>query len=281
MKKVFIIGASGYIGKRLRASLENTGHMLVKTVGRRDSDHFIDLGTDDTGSFLEIVGPGDFVILLSAISSPDVCAQEFDKAWAVNVQGTVGLIERLSKKSAHIIFASSDTVVGAYGDEPVTEDMPLKPYSVYGVMKAAVETVLRGNDSVKIARLSYVFSRSDKFTDMVLQSVSADNPLSIFRGFERCVVSLGDVLTGIERMILGWDEIEAQVINFAGPNLIDRREMVEELCAFDTRIKFFVDKAPEAFYINRPKTINLSYNAFEDLLGRSPLTVNSEIQKWK
>ena len=52
------------------------------------------------------------VFIIAAVSSPDICTNEFDYAWKVNVTKTKELINILLSKGLKIIFFSSDTVYG-------------------------------------------------------------------------------------------------------------------------------------------------------------------------
>jgi len=62
-----------------------------------------------------------------------------------NVLATVNLLEAVRQNSQleRFIFASSSAVYGETGDEPVGEDQPLKPVSVYGASKVACEAFIR------------------------------------------------------------------------------------------------------------------------------------------
>jgi len=77
-----------------------------------------------------------------------------------NVLATVNLLDAVRKSSQveNFIFASSSAVYGESGDEPVEEDQPLKPVSVYGASKAACEAFIRSYSELyglKSASLRY------------------------------------------------------------------------------------------------------------------------------
>jgi dTDP-4-dehydrorhamnose reductase len=42
-----------------------------------------------------LILPGDVVFLTAAISAPDICAREHERAWAVNVTGSSELIDKV------------------------------------------------------------------------------------------------------------------------------------------------------------------------------------------
>ncbi len=64
--------------------------------------------------------------------------------WDVNLNGTVRLAEAMGEAGvATLVFSSSCTVYGQPDALPVGEDAPLRPASVYGRTKRAVEEFLR------------------------------------------------------------------------------------------------------------------------------------------
>jgi len=48
--------------------------------------------------------PGDIVLLTAAISAPDICAREHDRAWVVNVTGTSKFIQSVIDRGARVVF---------------------------------------------------------------------------------------------------------------------------------------------------------------------------------
>lgn len=50
--------------------------------------------------------------------------------------------------------------------------------------------------------------------------------LDVFDGFERSVVSINDVLLGIKNIILNWSQIDTRIVNFSGPDLVSRQQIV-------------------------------------------------------
>ena len=100
---------------------------------------------------------------MASISAPDICAREHERAWSVNVTGTSEFISRTIERGGRVIFFSSDTVYGECED-PFDESALCKPAGEYAEMKHKVERRFIENPSFKSIRLSYVFSREDKFT---------------------------------------------------------------------------------------------------------------------
>ena len=106
----------------------------------------------------------DFVVFLAAISSPDVCEKQYDFARAINVTGTAEFIENCIARGANVLFFSSDVVNGGTLPCSVDETYVGTPIGKYGEMKREIEQRFNGNPHFKVFRLSYVYSRQDKFS---------------------------------------------------------------------------------------------------------------------
>ena len=114
--KIIVVGASGYIGKQLYLNKLSTS--VVYGTSSAGSTDLIRLQLDRPDEFdYGIIAPSDVVLLTAAISSPDICAREYDRAWAVNVTGTAEFIRRVMERGGRVVFFSSDTVYGERDDE--------------------------------------------------------------------------------------------------------------------------------------------------------------------
>ena len=112
--RIAIVGSSGYIAKHL---------MKAFTAQLKDCEVVkIDM-TDDADLKLQLTAPAefdydklhgiDYVIFTAAISGPDMCANEFDKCWDINVTGTSYFIREVIKRNVKVLFFSSDAAFGA------------------------------------------------------------------------------------------------------------------------------------------------------------------------
>jgi dTDP-4-dehydrorhamnose reductase len=266
---IFVIGATGYIGRELldRAKLDGVTYGTSSTETKGLITFNLDVASDfDYGR----INPGDVVVLTAAISAPDVCARDHDRAWAVNVTGTVAFLDSAIVRGARVIFLSSDTVYGER-EEEFDERASCHPAGEYAAMKREVEQHFAGNPAFKVIRLSYVFSREDKFTSYIAGCVQREEEADIFHPFFRAIVHRDDVVEGALALADCWNEIPEQVINFGGPKVLSRVEFAEclrEVHFYDLR--FEVTEPDADFFRNRPRFISMTSPIFERLLGRPP-----------
>lgn len=159
---ILVTGAAGFIGSKLCESLLHNGH---KVLGVDNFYHNYDrwikkfnirnlLGDPDF-IFLEnnILDPSikqlieglniDNVIHLADIPGVNNCSEvNFDEYIRYNIVATQRILEAIKNKGVKkFIYASSSTVYGETGIQPMSEITNPRPISLYGVSKLAGETL--------------------------------------------------------------------------------------------------------------------------------------------
>jgi len=135
---ILIFGASGLIGRYLRARLAAAGHRVVGTCHRNHAPGLVpfDLAT----SVPNELNLGDFrlAVIAGAVTKLDQCRNDPDHSHAVNVEGTQNLLRVLWDRGVFPVFLSSASVFdGVRGN--YREDAPLSPPTLYGRQKAQIE----------------------------------------------------------------------------------------------------------------------------------------------
>jgi len=274
---MIVVGASGYIGKRIMARLAGTPDIWA-TSAKPDSGG-VQLNLARPGDFdYGLIRENDLIVLAAAISSPDVCANQQDFARSVNVTGTSQFIECCLKCKARVLFFSSDTVYGA-ATEPINESAPMVPAGDYARMKAEVEGAFLGHIGFKSLRLSYVFSREDKFTRYLADCAKSSRKAEVFHPFMRRVVHRDDVVEAVLRLRECWSDINSPVVNVGGPELLSRWDlaaMLKETVMPD--LEYTVVEPADEFFLNRPKAIDMDSTFLPLVLGRPPRTIRMAAQ---
>ena len=161
--RTLIVGGSGKIGKLL-----NYKHS-IKTFYKNRIKNGIKFNIihDDFQNLLNKYFI-DRVVLLSAISDPDVCFKKKKYSHKINVDCTKKLIDILIEKKIYFIFFSSEYIYdGKKGN--FSEKSKIKPNNLYGKQKFAVEKYIKKNaENFSIFRIGKTYG--DRINDKTLIS---------------------------------------------------------------------------------------------------------------
>ncbi|MCK5504875.1 MAG: SDR family oxidoreductase [Thermodesulfovibrionia bacterium] len=266
---VYVLGWSGYIGSALVKRILQLDFSPCLVGRKQESDVIFNLEEPDF-SFLSKILTGDKFVFLSAISSPEVCAKNFEKAFKINVSNTCLLINALLDKGARVLFASSDVVYG-FTETPVDENNDINPQFAYAEMKALVENKYKDSEHFLSMRLSYVWSLNDKFTQYLLECYSNETPVEVFHPFIRSVVYLNDVIEFVLCFLRKENGLPT-LVNLAGPAFLSRAEMVEQFSKSKS-LEYIIKRPAEDFFIYRPEQIFMKSIYFENILERNATNV--------
>jgi nucleoside-diphosphate-sugar epimerase len=147
---VLITGGCGYVGTKLtEAVLARTAHDVtvldVQWFGNhlRPDPRLRVLASDVRAIDSVDLSPFDTIFHLANIANdPSVDLNPY-ASWAVNVLGTMRLVDRAARSGVRqFVFASSGSVYGVKSEPRVTEDMELLPISEYNKTKMVAERVI-------------------------------------------------------------------------------------------------------------------------------------------
>jgi len=139
--KALVTGAAGFVGRHLVAHLEASGDVVVGVDRPRAGRGGPDL-LDDEGMarLLADVAP-DVVYHLGGWSDVGASWVEPRRAFAVNAEGTLNLLQACRSTRPRVLLVSSADVYGkvATAELPITEDTPLRPITPYAASKVAAD----------------------------------------------------------------------------------------------------------------------------------------------
>lgn len=163
MTVAVVTGAAGFIGSRLSEHLLAAGHQVVgvdsltpyyaraikednlRTLRDNGAFSFHDIDVRELPAEQLLAADAVFHLAAQPGVRPSWVLDSFRTYLDQNVSATHYLLEalRAAGSQAAFVFASSSSVYGEIGGEPVGEERPLRPESPYGVTKLAAESLVR------------------------------------------------------------------------------------------------------------------------------------------
>ena len=252
--KIAITGSSGYIASYLDRRLKREEKIkAVLKLGRSNADYELELLK--AGEFdYDILKDVAYVIFTAAISGPDQCADDFQTCWKINVEGTKFFIRQALDRNCKVLFLSSDAVFGDDCGRAFDEESPTCAVTAYGRMKKAIEDEFKSEHGFKAIRLSYVVSSHDKFIKYCQSCMRNNAEAEVFHPFYRNCIMLSEVGDIVAWMINQWENYPHSFLNAAGPELISRVRLADELNRQTGNILKYSVTVPDAsFFKNRPQ----------------------------
>lgn len=199
---VVVTGARGLIGREVLRRLLEEGRDVVG-LDVTSSEGVLGVDLRDAAGVLGVLSQvgANSVIHCGGISGQMVGGPPRDIV-DINVMGTANILDAaLALGARRFVFTSTAGVYGA-GTDPLTEDSPVGPWSMYGATKAAAESLVtgyradQGLDAVSF-RLSWIYGpyrTTDCFIrDLIREARAADRVAVAYgRDFPRQFMHVAD-----------------------------------------------------------------------------------------
>jgi nucleoside-diphosphate-sugar epimerase len=235
MKKLVLIGASGFIGTRL---IDLIGSENCQNIDKSSSSKYDGITTifDVRNSHLKNILPvgAETIVLLAAEHRDDVTpiSLYFD----VNVNGTRNVLEAMDKTGIQkIIFTSSAAVYGLNKDNP-DEKYPTEPTSHYGKSKKQAEELLinwQSKDpekrSLTIVRSAVVFGENNRGNVYnLLHQISKGRFIMIGNGHNKKSMAYVGNIAEFIRYCIETNRPGCRIINYADKPDLTMNELITQ-----------------------------------------------------
>lgn len=272
---IYANGLTGGLGAWLSPALAGEGAVFIARK-RVEAKFRIDLErlAPNDGSFFR---PGDLFIFVAALSKPEECAADRDRAWRINVANTVELIRRARGNGANALFFSSDVVYGQQPEGRVDEGASLLGAEPYALMKKAVEEEFATDSGVKAFRLSYVVTGDDSFCRYLDGCASSGRDVELFEEYERNMICVDDVIAATLIATRNWERV-AKVTNLGGPACIGKRFLAEAYGrGRGLGLNLRSETPPDGYFRVRARRIALDVGRLTELLERPPRPIAADL----
>ncbi|HPL95322.1 MAG TPA: GDP-mannose 4,6-dehydratase [bacterium] len=240
--KILITGNLGFIGSHLHKKMLNNGYE-VKGIDNvsHPCGQIVESAYADVRyypSVYKFVEWADVVFHLAAQINVDKSIDQAQETVAVNVEGTVNILDAVTKLNKKMIYASSSEIYGSSLSEVMNEDHALNPHSPYGASKAGADRLCKSyfttyGTKVIIQRNFNVFGEyqnSDIYGAVIPKFINRalkNEPLEIFGdgNQERDFMYIQDALAAYEFSLK--NELWGEELNFGTGATISINQLAE------------------------------------------------------
>lgn len=258
-RHVLVTGGAGYIGSLLTSELLRANYLVTVADSllfggeslvpflHHPNFHFVKTDVTEPRAIKDAVRgewpkPEAVVHLAAIVGFPACQAVGRQVAWRYNVEATKMVFEQVATlRAERFVFASTYSNYGlAPNGQPVTEESPLNPQSLYAETKVAAEEYLLQQKGAPTAPLLFRFAtlygisprtRFDLIVNQFVLDAYTKRQLLIYqRGYSRSFVHVRDVARGI---ILGLEapgsKIRGQIYNLGTEDGNYTKDQIVEL----------------------------------------------------
>jgi UDP-glucose 4-epimerase len=227
LKKILLVGGSGYLGRHLRPQLDQEG-LEVFITGTNDlkQESYFQINFEDAQSFRSLdTHYFDLVIVLAAklnslstynLNHPDL---------SVNSMGYASFLQYIESNAlaSKIIYISSMTVYSPKNELPVIESSAIAPVNTYGLSKYLAECITsffcnNSNITGVILRLPGIYGgdKTSGFIYNTIHNLKHDNPVEI-----------------TTKNLVFWETIHIEDLCFMIINFIKSYQWVQKIDVFN------------------------------------------------
>ncbi len=288
MKRLFLTGASGFLGGHIYALARKRWDVFATFLHhppKKLPDQWIALDLTwhaTVREYLEDIQP-DVIIHAAAISNLDLCEENPFLAEAVNVQTTNNLASWAAAHRIRMIYISSDMVFDGTGSY-YTETDPVSPISVYGKCKASAENIVRSKcRKWVVARAALIYGRpkigGTSFSEWLEGRLRNGKRIPLYYDQFRTPILVENLAEAIlelaENDFIG-------TVHLGGANRVDRLTFGQQLCeigGYDPSLldpTSVADAQPRA---PRPVDISLSIRRAQSVLRTKLLSTEEGLKR--
>ncbi len=193
-RRILVTGAAGFVGRHLMPALAGAFPDAVLDTAPFDITDAAAVGAAIAAA------PPDALVHLAAIAAIPAARQDPDRAWRVNLGGTLNLARAVLAHAPHctMVFSSSADIYGASfrAGHHLTEDALPAPLNTYAATKAAADLALgamAASDGLRVVRVRAFNHTGPGQSHQFVVAAFAEQVARIAAGLQPPVLQVGDL----------------------------------------------------------------------------------------
>lgn len=284
MTNILITGGAGYIGSVMTPYFLNKGYSVTvldnlyfKQISLLNcflnkNFNFINGDTRDYDLVKSIINKFDVIIPLACLVGAPICKQKPIEAKSINFDA-INSILKLKSNNQILIFPTTNSGYGTANSEMYcNENSPLNPISLYGKLKADIESKILQEKNTITLRLATVFGLSARMrldllvNDFVYRAVK-DKFIVLYEShFKRNFVHIVDVVRAFDHCLENFSSMKGETFNVGleEANLskyelcLEIKKLIPDFNIFDAKIGEDPDK--RNYIVSNQKIIKSGFN---------------------
>ncbi len=229
--KIFIIGASGTLGKALYKEL-STKYEVIGTYNKKKINGFLkfDISKDNIIKKLHIK-KNDIVIYLAGISRPSEVNRNLEKSKKINVTNTKKIITKLDKIKVKFFYLSSVEVFDCK-KKILGENFKQNPKTIYGKQKYEIENYLQENvKNYQIIRAGSVvtFKKNETCPISITHNILKNKNSKIFKNNFISITSIDDFVKIFKIIFSKKELLRKKIVHISSNFFISRIQLANEI----------------------------------------------------
>ena len=238
--KILVTGGAGYLGSVLVPKLLAYGHSVIVMDnfshgvpsltgcgGHRDLDIICGDVSRDLVLLKNLVIDSDAVIHLAALVGAPACDARPTTARLVNLRSTEDILEWI-RPDQPLVFPCTNSGYGKGGENPVTEDDPMTPLSLYGRTKVEAEKAVLDHPLGVSLRFATLYGPSPRMRlDLLVNyfvylaaGSGSRTALPVYEPhFRRCVLHVSDAAEALGLAVENADTLSCRSWNVGSENV--------------------------------------------------------------
>jgi len=187
MKKIFITGGTGMVGRDVSNFLKDRYEIIIGTIEREakmEGCGIIYLDITEKEKTIETISEinPDFIIHLAALTDVNLCEEKKELARKINVEGTRNMVLAAERIGAKLVYASTNYIFDGKKGMYTEEDIP-NPINFYSITKVEGEKeVLKYPNSIvtRICPFGLGTEKNPSFTTKIIQELANHRKMNLF-----------------------------------------------------------------------------------------------------